>query len=475
MVGGGHGDSSVKEKKEWIRPLIQLSVLKKRKRSEVSKDIIPYVDPGVQQQDYPQSDSLSKNLNDQVESVYASKKREVKKSRAKKKKVKVDPSDDDFVEHIESGTSSKVPIEKKIQPTARVVDSDAPNPPMKPEHRFASKLQIWNNPWVIEELNGNLTPSQKALFLTTPFSQFLKMGNIKWNIALPHLALVRKVHQGREDLEKWFLIRDRVVRFGLEEFVLITGLSPEGSSDLNEFKQKMSFKKKMFPDLTIKFIQELVRARFLSGEFDDDVDAVKMAIKPVVSKSKLPEYDDDEGGLQLSLVREDKIVSLIDSLTRAYASPISAKNDQWDLVSILESASPVVDDDVEVLDVLPLQSSVAAKRQAKPELHYKSPFVNEFGSFEPKDQNKKEKQPSSELDFDPKELSNEKIAGDIDPPFDFSIAQIDDKSWFVILQTCGEELFDLHLNATLYYLSKSILFDASVNKRVMTTCTYNEH
>ncbi|KAF4353005.1 hypothetical protein G4B88_031067 [Cannabis sativa] len=511
------------------------------------------------------------------------------------------------------------------------------------------------------------------------------MGNNKWNIALPHLALVREVHQGREDLEKWFLIRDRVVRFGLEEFVLITGLSLKGSSDLNEFKQKMSFKKKIFPDLTIKVIQEQVRARFLSGEFDDDVDAVKMAIvfllshylygyenelrniafgkllwdrtfhymnlafkdgdniyykiekakeekdklysfkfqgfpfgfliwlfkilpslspnyckriantyprmlnwestykrkpgfsklgkalvciqedqkkillsvknlkdefsmkfdeviellksrkgssvpkdfeekvedscsenldvggnddefsdppsleKSVVSKSKLPEYDDDEGGLQLSLVREDKIViqsglgegrdegcvfsyetikvdqsilDLVDSLTRAYASPISAKNDQWDLVSIPEFASPAVDDDVEVLDVLPLQSSVAVKRQAKPKLHYKSPFLNEFGSSEPKDQNKKEMEPSCELEFDPKELNNEKIAGDIDPPFDFSIAQINDKSWFVILQTCGEELFDLHLNVTLYYLRKSILFDASVNKRVMTTCTY---
>ncbi|KAF4351022.1 hypothetical protein F8388_001345 [Cannabis sativa] len=561
-------------------------------------NIIPYVDPGVQQQDYHQSDSVSQKLNDQVEPANVAfvgadsgTGSEVPVDASKKPEVKVDSSDDDFVEHIESGTSSKVPVEKKIQPTVRetrsrkkkaaVADSDVPNPPvrrttragvkcvaskgpspsileesvkkytslsnvdvylkMKPEHRFASKLQIWNNLWVIKELNGNLTPSQKALFFMMPFLQFLKMSNIKWNIVLPHLALVREVHQEKEDLEKWFLIRDRVVRFGLEEFVLITGLSPEGSSDLNEFKQKMLFKKKMFPDLTIKVIQEQVRARFLSEEFDDDVDTVKMAIvfllshycmgmrmwdrtfhymnlafkdsdniyykiekvkeekdkvltrkktgsyselvfegfnnpedfyhvdrelkksalqsrkfelvylpkKPrgfdgkfsnlekalvciqedqkkillsiknlkdefsikfdeviellkskkgsfvpkdfeekvddscsenldvggnddefpdppspeVVSNSKLPEYDDDEGGLQLSLVREDKvpaglgegrdegrlfsyetikvdqsILDLVDSLTRACASPISAKNDQWDLVSIPESA-----------------------------------------------------------------------------------------------------------------------------------------
>ncbi|KAF4394604.1 hypothetical protein F8388_020429 [Cannabis sativa] len=564
------------------------------------------------------------------------------------------------------------------------------------------------------------------------------MANVKWHIALPHLALVREVHQEREDLEKWFLIWDRVVRFGLEEFVLITGLSPEGSFDLNDFKQKMSFKKKMFPDSTIKVIPQQVRARFLVGEFDDDVDAVNMAIvyllshylygyesckrvdnelfgfvngdlselrniafgkllwdktfhymnlafkdgnniyykiekakeekdkfysfkfqgfpfafliwlfeilpslspnyykriantgyserafevfnnseatvkdlypvghelkkaaldnlkfepvylpkKPrgfdgkfsnlekaliciqddrkkillsiknlkdefnikfdeviellkstkgssvpkdfeerlkilalrilmlvgmimsfrsavtretgydyVVSKSNLPEYDDDdEGGLQLSLVREDKVVhyglgegrneggvfsyetikvdqsilDLVDKLTRAYSSPLM----------LLSRDKKNLDCIVDLL-------------------------LSTIGSSEPKVQNKKDKESSSELAFDPKGLfpfvkeigmntgpedcggyvkwiegarllkkkNNEKTASDINPPFDFSIAQIDDKSWFVILQTCGEELTDLHLNVALCYLRKNILYDVSVNKRVTTTCSY---
>ncbi|KAF4358707.1 hypothetical protein G4B88_020964 [Cannabis sativa] len=537
------------------------------------------------------------------------------------------------------------------------------------------------------------------------------MGIVKWHIALPHLALVREVHQEREDVEKWFLIRDRVVRFGLEEFVLITGLSPEGSFDLNDFKQKMSFKKKMFPELTIKVLQEQVRARFLAGDFDDDVDAMKMAVvyllshylygyenskrvdnelfgfvdgdffelrniafgkllwdrtfhymnlafkdgdniyykiekakeekdkfysfkfqgfpfafliwlfeilpslspnyckriantyprmlnwessykkktggyselvsevfnnlEPtvkdfypvgrelkkaalqnfsnlekaldefnikfdeviellkskkrsyvpkdceekaknscsanidVVSKSNLPEYDDDEGGYNChsfgkirlyvhsglgdgreegsvfsyeTITVDQSIFYLVDRITPAYSSPLSAKNEKWDSVSIPESVSPAVEDETE--------------RQAKPGVHCRSPFVNEFGSSEPKIQNKKNKEASSELSFDPKELfpfvkddcggyvkwiedarlmkkkNNEKTAGDINPPFDFSIAQINDKSWFVILQTCGKELTDLHLNVALYYLRKSILYDASVNKRVTTTCSY---
>uniref|UniRef100_A0A803PSF9 Ubiquitin-like protease family profile domain-containing protein n=1 Tax=Cannabis sativa TaxID=3483 RepID=A0A803PSF9_CANSA len=455
--------------------------------------------------------------------------------------VNVDHSDDDFVQHNESGTSSKVPVEKKIQPTVRetrgrkkkatVVDSDVPNLPVRRTKRALVKCVASKGPSPSipeESVKKSTSFLNVALFLTTPFSQFLKMGNVKWHIDLPHLALVREVHQEREDLEKWFLIRDRVVCFGLEEFVLIKGLSPDGSSDLNEFKQNMSFKKKMFPDLTIKVIQEQAtvkdfypvgrelkksilqnlkfepvylpkKPRGFDGkdEFNIKFDEVIELLKSkkgssvpkdfeenvedscsenrnvVVSKSEVPEYDDDEGGLQLSLVREDKvhsslgegrdegdvfcyetikvnqsILDLIDRLTRAYSSPISAKND------------------------------VAVKRQTKPRLHCRSPFVNEFGSSEPKVQNKKDKEPSSELAFDPKELFpfikeiGKITAGDINPPFDFSIAQIDDKSWFVILQTCGKELFDLHLNVALYYLRKSILYDVSVNKRVTTTCTY---
>uniref|UniRef100_A0A803QHY6 Uncharacterized protein n=1 Tax=Cannabis sativa TaxID=3483 RepID=A0A803QHY6_CANSA len=50
------------------------------------------------------------------------KKPEVKKYHAKKKKVNVDPSNDDFVEHVESRTSSKVPVEKEIQPSVRETD-----------------------------------------------------------------------------------------------------------------------------------------------------------------------------------------------------------------------------------------------------------------------------------------------------------------------------------------------------------------
>ncbi|XP_060973188.1 uncharacterized protein LOC115695835 isoform X1 [Cannabis sativa] len=100
------------------------------------QDIIPYVDHGVQQKDSHQSEAISEHVKDQVEPgnvafvgaasgtgsevpVDAPKKHEVKKSRAKKKKVNVDPSDQDFVVHVESGTSSKVPVEKEAQPSIR--------------------------------------------------------------------------------------------------------------------------------------------------------------------------------------------------------------------------------------------------------------------------------------------------------------------------------------------------------------------
>uniref|UniRef100_A0A803NL45 Ubiquitin-like protease family profile domain-containing protein n=1 Tax=Cannabis sativa TaxID=3483 RepID=A0A803NL45_CANSA len=353
------------------------------------------------------------------------------------------------------------------------------------------------------------------------------MGSIKWMIFLPHLALVRVVHQEREDIEKWFLIRDRVVRFGLEEFVLITGLSPEGPSDLNEFKQKMSFKKKMFHHLTIKVVQEeesinkkkiggyfeLVSEIFNNPEvtvkdfypvghelkksaiikFDEVIELLKSKggssvpkdvddkvedscsanlkvdgndgdlpdpLSPeVFLKSNVPDYDDDSGGLQLSIVREDKVhFGFVEGNDEGFVFT-------YDRVDVDQFILDLVDN-------LTRAYAVAVKRQAKPGVHCRSPFVNEFGSSEPKDQ-KKDKEPSGEEEVDHKEMflfvreigmntksedcqefirwiegahllqkkKNEKSSGAIEPPLDFNMAQ-------------------------------SILFDANVNKRVTTTCTY---
>ncbi|KAF4400359.1 hypothetical protein G4B88_018701 [Cannabis sativa] len=86
---------------------------------------------------------------------------------------------------------------------------------------------------------------------------------------------VREVHQERDEFEKWFLIRDRIVRFGLEEFVLVTVLSPNGSTIL---PKKSSLKFKTFPYVSIKVEQKDVMQRFLECSFEDDVDAVKIGI-----------------------------------------------------------------------------------------------------------------------------------------------------------------------------------------------------
>ncbi|KAM6587081.1 hypothetical protein CsatA_009686 [Cannabis sativa] len=345
--------------------------VKKRKRSDVSKDTIPYVDPGVQQQD----------------------------------QVNVDHSDDDFVQHNESGTSSKVPVEKKIQPTVRetrgrkkkatVVDSDVPNLPVRRTKRALVKCVASKGP----------SPS-------------IPEESVKKSTSFLNVATVKDFYPVGRELKKSILQNLKFEPVYLPK-------KPRGFDGKDEFNIK----------------------------FDEVIELLKSKKGSSVPK-------DFEENVEDSCSENQNVGGNDDELP----DPLSP-----------ESASPAVDDEVEVLDVLPLQSSVAVKRQTKPRLHCRSPFVNEFGSSEPKVQNKKDKEPSSELAFDPKELfpfikeigkitgtedcgeyvkwiegarllkkkNNEKIAGDINPPFDFSIAQIDDKSWFVILQTCGKELFDL--------------------------------
>uniref|UniRef100_A0A803NI78 Ubiquitin-like protease family profile domain-containing protein n=1 Tax=Cannabis sativa TaxID=3483 RepID=A0A803NI78_CANSA len=232
----------------------------------------------------------------------------------------------------------------------------------------------------------------------------------------------------------------RVICSGVK-FMALKGTSSSLSDDYAKkttsfLNVKMSFKKKMFAHLIIKVEQE-----------------------EVLSKSDVPNFDDESGGLQLSFVGKDKvhsgfcegndegyqftydrikvdqsILDLVDNLTRAHASPESKKTNQWELVSIPESISPPVDD-AEVLDVVPLQSRIAAKRQAKLGVHCRSSFVNEFGSCEPKDQKKKDNEHFFQEETNPS----------------LSFYRLVDKS---------------------YLDWKSILFDANVKKRVMTTHTY---
>ncbi|KAF4392547.1 hypothetical protein F8388_000674 [Cannabis sativa] len=168
--------------------------------------------------------------------------------------------------------------------------SEAPSVdiPLKPEYyfkidvkkRFAGKPQLYNPYNVIDDINENLSDDQKELFCKSPFGHFLDVSNFNYQIQLIHLVLLR--HTKRDDVELWFKLGDKGVRFGVEEFSTITGLDCTKSYDVDLFKSKklLAYKEGIFcmHGLTEKLTVNEVASVFFSGALKDDEDYVKIAL-----------------------------------------------------------------------------------------------------------------------------------------------------------------------------------------------------
>ncbi|KAF4347544.1 hypothetical protein G4B88_023425 [Cannabis sativa] len=151
-----------------------------------------------------------------------------------------------------------------------------------PLKRFAGKPQLYNPYNVIDDINENLSDDQKELFRKSPFGHFLDVSNFNYQIQLIDLVLLRQIHTKRDDVELWFKLGDKAVRFGIEEFSLITGLDCTKSYDVDLFKSKklLAYKEGIFcmHGLTEKLTVKEVASVFFSGALKDDEDYVKIAL-----------------------------------------------------------------------------------------------------------------------------------------------------------------------------------------------------
>ncbi|KAF4388105.1 hypothetical protein F8388_014788 [Cannabis sativa] len=148
--------------------------------------------------------------------------------------------------------------------------------------RFAGKPQLYNPYNVIDDINENLSDDQKKLFRMSPFGHFLDVSNFNYEIQLIHVVLLRQLHTERDDVELWFKLGDKAVRFGIEEFSLIIGLDCTKSYDVDLFKSKklLAYKKGIFcmHGFTEKLTVKEVASVFFSGALKDDEYYVKIAL-----------------------------------------------------------------------------------------------------------------------------------------------------------------------------------------------------
>ncbi|KAF4383759.1 hypothetical protein G4B88_020081 [Cannabis sativa] len=160
--------------------------------------------------------------------------------------------------------------------------------------RFAGKPQLYNPYNVIDDINENLSDEQKELFRKSPFGHFLDVSNFHYQIQLIHLVLLRQIHTERDDVELWFKLGDKAVRFGVEEFSTITGLDCTKSYDVDLFKSKklLAYKEAIFcmHGLTEKLTVKEVASVFFSGALKDDEDYVKIALVYFFAGKKIDNF-----------------------------------------------------------------------------------------------------------------------------------------------------------------------------------------
>ncbi|KAF4379870.1 hypothetical protein G4B88_012793 [Cannabis sativa] len=96
------------------------------------------------------------------------------------------------------------------------------------------------------------------------------------------LVFLFVIHTERDDVELWFKLGDKAVRFGIEEFFIITGLDCTKFYDVDLFKSKklLAYKEGIFcmHGLTGKLTVKEVASVFFSGTLKDDEYYVKIAL-----------------------------------------------------------------------------------------------------------------------------------------------------------------------------------------------------
>ncbi|KAL2549640.1 uncharacterized protein Fot_11170 [Forsythia ovata] len=85
---------------------------------------------------------------------------------------------------------------------------------------------------MVDEVFDKLDATHKNMFETSCFGPLLKLRKIKLASQLVHQLLLRWMKTKKE--EAWFKIGNKRARFGLQEFVLVTGLNAGGCENVDK-------------------------------------------------------------------------------------------------------------------------------------------------------------------------------------------------------------------------------------------------
>ncbi|CAA0807330.1 Domain of unknown function (DUF1985 [Striga hermonthica] len=127
----------------------------------------------------------------------------------------------------------------------------------------------------IMDIKKTLTKEQLEAFGMSAFGKFLDLPHCIVQNQLVNYILLREVYQSRTD-EIWFDFGGKFLRFGIEEFAVVTGLKCTGNSKkLNIPKIANGLHDKYFAG--VELTRSHIRWQFLKKMWASDEDAVKFA------------------------------------------------------------------------------------------------------------------------------------------------------------------------------------------------------
>ncbi|XP_055960999.1 uncharacterized protein LOC130015253 [Mercurialis annua] len=145
------------------------------------------------------------------------------------------------------------------------------------EQYFTTRINHNVGNSVISNIKSKLSEKQLTLFSSTCFENFLNIKGYELQCNLIHGLLLREVKQPAP-YEMWVRICGKLLKFGLEEFIIVTGLKSTGESDRSKYASfESSLKAKYFTGLN-KISKKSVEECFLLKRWEFDEDAVKLAI-----------------------------------------------------------------------------------------------------------------------------------------------------------------------------------------------------
>ncbi|XP_050233466.1 uncharacterized protein LOC126681955 [Mercurialis annua] len=195
----------------------------------------------------------------------------------KKQKTTLEASASSPKKKVPAKTVKKILKSDVIEISSRQQDLKLYSPYFEVEQYFTTRINHNVGADVISNIKSNLSDPQLSFFSDTCFGKFLKMKRYDLQCNLIHGLLLREVKQPCP-YEMWVNVCGKILKFGLEEFVLVTGLNCTGESDKGKYSDLHSdLKAKYFTGLN-KISKKSVEECFLLKRWDSDENAVKLAV-----------------------------------------------------------------------------------------------------------------------------------------------------------------------------------------------------